>query len=101
MCLACANIGAKTPEEIASLFDFSFLTQIEGFEKLTLDDFKNIPGSKTGNTLHTHDNQRIDLTDKQIKEMVENALVVIATGIDTHVDVWAIQWPNDYIPISF
>lgn len=46
--------------------------------------------------IHTHDNQIIELTKEQKDEIMENALVVICTGIDFSIDVWAIQWDRDY-----
>lgn len=101
MCLTCINFKNSNiivQPEIKKVFDLSFEI---GFENLTLADFKDIPGSLTNNYLHTHDNKLIELTDKQIKEITENSVALIITGVDTRIDVWGIQWINDYNPISF
>lgn len=101
MCLTCIHFRNKNivvQPEIKKVFD---LSQSLGFDDLTLADFKDIPGSLTGNYLHTHDNKILELTDKQIKEINENSVAIVLTGVDTRVDVWGIQWLNDYKPISF
>lgn len=101
MCLTCIHFHNKNivvQPEIKRILD---LYQSIGFDDLTLADFKNIPGSLTGNYLHTHDNKLIELTDKQVKEITENSVAIIITTVDTRIDVWGIQWQSDYVPISF
>jgi hypothetical protein len=48
-------------------------------------------------TIYTYCNNQIILKPKQINEIINNALVVVATSVDLQVIIWAIQWPNDYI----
>ncbi len=74
MCLACSRIGAQTKTEIKSLFKFSM--------------------EKT--YIRTYDNKIIHLNESQINEIIDNALVVVATSVDLSCDIWAIQWERDY-----
>ena len=93
MCLACINISVRGKEEIKKVFDFSDLAKIVNTDVETL---KKIPGSLTGNILHTFDNKKINLTTGQVQEIIDHALAVVVTGVDTQIDIWAIQWPRDY-----
>ena len=90
MCLACGNLGAQGKEQIKELFNF------QPFGNMSVEQMKSIPGSFTGNILHTPNNDEITLTINQVEEICNNALVVIATGVDTRIDIWAIQWPTNY-----
>lgn len=51
--------------------------------------------------LHTPENKIIKLTENDIEEITDNALALIVTGTDDWLDIWALQWPNDYIPKIF
>lgn len=87
MCLACKReVGAHGKEQIEKLFTFPTWAK-----RTTQKGF-----GMSGNYLHTHDNKEIELNWAQLGEIINNALVVIATGVDTRVDIWAIQWKNDY-----
>lgn len=49
--------------------------------------------------VYLHDpinNKSIMLSDEQIEEIGENALAIVATGTDDWIDIWALQWPNNY-----
>lgn len=46
--------------------------------------------------LHTFDNKIIHLNKEQIEEIIENAVAMLSTGVDLSLDIWAIQWPNNY-----
>lgn len=81
MCLSCANIGAKGKKEIKNLFIFKKKDKTEIYFRAYI---------------HTHTNGLIELSKLQIDEIIKNALVVIATGIDLSLDIWAVQWPRDY-----
>lgn len=74
MCLNCANIGAKGKEAIIKLLSFC--------------PYKNY--------LVTPDNKYVLLNNKQTDEIIKNAVVVVATGVDFITHIWAIQWPKDY-----
>lgn len=80
MCLVCKN-GQITKKELKNIF------------------FPRINGKlcyMTSVYLHTFDNKSIHLNNKQLREIANNALCVEMTGVDSTVDIWAIQWPNDY-----
>jgi len=95
MCLACARgHGAHGKEQIRELFS------INPFEGMTVKQMIEI-STVTGNMLNTHDNRKIELTKEQVDEICDHALVVIATGVDTRIDVWAIQWPIEYTVKTF
>lgn len=100
MCLTCCHGETKIlyKEDIKNMFDLSWMTDVfkELGKEVTLEQLKNI-SSVTGNDLYTHNNKIINLTGAQEKEICDHALAVIATGIDTSITIWAIQWPNDYI----
>lgn len=52
--------------------------------------------------IHTHANTVLPLTQLEIEEIKENAVALIAMGIEGGLlFIWAIQWPNDYKPIYF
>lgn len=46
--------------------------------------------------LRKPDNTVITLSLEQQKEIHENAVVIVVTGVDLMTDIWGIQWPNDY-----
>lgn len=101
MCLSCCH-GRTTilyKEDISELFDLSKLLELFP-EGTNLQQLKNI-SSYTGNFVHTHDNKTIELTGVQCKEIVDHAIAVIVTGVDTQLDIWAIQWPTDYNVTTF
>lgn len=75
MCLMCTDIGVQSKEDILSLFKWS----------------------RQKTFIHTFDNKVIQLNNIQIDEIIENALCVIATSVDLSCDIWAIQWPREYI----
>jgi hypothetical protein len=74
MCLTC-KYKIQTKEEKALLFD----------------------DSRQKTYVHTADNQIIQLNDIQIDEIIESALFVLCTGVDMSCDIWAIQWPREYV----
>ena len=76
MCLACTNLGAQTKEQKQNIFEYS----------------------RDKSYIFAYNNKRFKLNDAQIDEIIEHALCVISTGVDLSCDIWAIQWPNDYIP---
>lgn len=81
------------------MFDLSWMIDIFkelGNDEVSIEQLKGI-SSKTGNEIRTFDNKIINLTNIQEKEICENAIAVVATGIDTSITIWAIQWPNNYI----
>lgn len=81
MCLSCnRSVGVHKPE-IKQLF--------------------KEPAFRAKVSLHTHDNKEIYLSEEQIKEIEEQALVLIATGVDFCTDIWAVQWPKYYKPKTF
>lgn len=94
MCLTCAKTHP--------LVDKPFLEELF-YPKLndTFRKLKHAGIGESGNYLHTHDNKLINLNYNQINEIIDHALGVIVTGIDLRLDVWAIQWPNDYQPKTF
>jgi hypothetical protein len=100
MCLTCCNGKTKIlyEKDIKNMFDLSWMTDIfkELGKDVTLEQLKSI-SSVTGNNLHTHNNKIINLTSVQEKEIADHAIAVIATGVDTSITIWAIQWPNDYV----
>lgn len=52
--------------------------------------------------IHTHANTVLPLTQLEIDEIKENALALIAMGVEGGLlYIWAIQWPFDYKPVSF
>lgn len=92
MCLAChRKIGVHGKEAIEKVFDFPDWAT----------DLTKAGYGVSGNILHTHDNKEINLTYDQVREIIDNALVVVVTGVDTRVDVWAVQWPKDYSVVNF
>jgi len=48
---------------------------------------------------HWNDGQRMHLNYNQIEEICDHALALIMTGTDNWIDLWAVQWPNDFIPV--
>lgn len=106
MCLSC-NMTHNTimgKKQISDLFDFSSVIKELNKElktdKFTEEGLKSIT-KYNNNILHTHDNKQIILNFIQIQEIVNNAIAVIATGVDMQIDVWCIQWPRDYKTINF
>ncbi len=102
MCLVCCHGETKIlyKEDIKNMFDMSWMTDVFkklGNNEVSIEQLRNIPGSITGNDLHTFNNKVINLTTIQEKEIADNAIAVIATGIDTSITIWAIQWENDYV----
>ncbi len=99
MCLTCSKQhNAITGKDIAKLFDWSGVAK--GFSKMagkdvSEEDLKSL-SQYNKNILHLANGNKIVLTKENIEEIVNHALAVIATGVDTQIDVWAIQWPNDY-----
>ena len=81
MCLCCHNkiIPTVGKEAISKALDFN----------------------PTKTSIRTFDNKIIFLNQKQIDEIKENALLIVATGVDLSCDIWAIQWPNHYEVQSF
>lgn len=88
MCLTCHrnHTAVKGKENIKQIFTFP-----DWAMKVTEAGYGH-----SGNLLHTHDGKEIKLQHRQLKEICDHALAVIVTGVDTRIDVWAIQWPNDY-----
>ena len=43
-------------------------------------------------------NSIIKLTEEDLENIASNALAVIFTGVDNSLDIWAVQWENDFIP---
>lgn len=103
MCLTCSTEHStiQGKQDLFQLFNPSWQELAEALgvkdEETFAQKMKNIPGAKTGNILRTFNNKEINLTTAQTEEIVNNALAVIATGIDMSVTIWAIQWPNDYV----
>lgn len=84
MCLSCEKqYGAHGKDQIKDLL--SFTTKKD--ELIYFDT-----------TIRTFDNKDIKLNKEQLEEIVNHALVVISTGVDLKITIWAIQWPNSYIP---
>ena len=79
MCLSCA-IGQMTREQKEKLFACC---------------------SPEKTVVYTYDGKRINLTLEQKQEIIDKAITVYATSVDLSCDIWAIQWPNDYNPITF
>lgn len=95
MCLACdINQNTHGKEAIRKVFN-----EDKELAKILNTSVENIRSlSKfTGNILHTPDNKRINLTQRQVNEIINHALVIVHTGVDTQIDIWGIQWPTDYI----
>lgn len=80
MCLVCKN-GKMTKQDLKNIFSPKIKGKLYYREKVYL---------------HTFDNRIIHLNKKQLREIINNALFVEVTGVDSSVDIWAIQWPNDY-----
>lgn len=94
MCLTCSRTHPtiRGKEEIEQVFYPKRSKAIRNIVN-TLRD-KGIGCS--GNYLHTYTGASIELTHKQIDEIINHALGIIVTGVDSQLDIWAIQWPNDY-----
>jgi hypothetical protein len=75
MCLNCKNLIniVNDKEQLKKIFKFT-----------------------SNKYLHTHNNCLLKLNNKQLKEIEENAIVVVITSVDLSCDIWAIQWPNTY-----
>lgn len=107
MCLTCysKHNTIKGKEEISKVFDWSgildFFRKSNNDNSISEEDLRNLSPIKTKNTLHTHNNEVIELNLHQIKEIINNASGIIVTGIDMTVDIWAIQWPRNYKVQSF
>lgn len=91
MCLTCCRGETKIlyKEDIKNMFDMSWMLDVFkelGNPDVTINQLKKI-SAVTGNTLKTFDNKEIDLTDIQCKEIAENAIAVVATGIDTSITI--------------
>jgi hypothetical protein len=73
MCLLCNNFGNKlTKEEKQNVFQFGRI-------------YLNLPN-----------NNIIELKEGQKEEIIENAIAWVITGFDSIINIWAIQWENDY-----
>lgn len=79
MCLSCI---IKTYPNVRGLLDVNDIRKLEYHPQKT--------------TIFTHDGKKLKVTKQQFEEIRDNAIGLVVTSVDLSIDIWAIQWPNDY-----
>lgn len=46
--------------------------------------------------VHSYNGELIKVSKEQFEEIRDNAIALVATGVDMSFDIWAVQWPREY-----
>lgn len=94
MCLVCLSKQPHSAVENRKGLD-EMLQSEDRVKKAILNCFRH------KSSLHFPDGKHLKLNEAQANEILEKADAVLWTGVDLSFDIWAVQWPRDYQPITF